>query len=53
MYVGYDSENMLVDRVLVKQVVLHLSDNLAEIRQIAPENPEFVHMLQGTGNEAG
>ena len=53
VYVGYDSQDMLVDSVLVKQVVLHLSDDLSEIRQIAAENPQLVHMLQGSCNEAG
>ena len=37
---------MLIDGVGVKEVVLHASDDLAEIGQIAAENAELVHAPQ-------
>ena len=53
VYVGDNGQNMLVDCILVKQVMLHLSDNLAEIWQIPAQNTQLVHVLQGSCREAG
>ena len=50
--IGDYRQNMLIDGILMKQVVLHLSHDLAEIGQISPQYAHFVHMLQGTCRKA-
>ena len=37
-HVSKDHEDVLVDRVNVKQVVLHLTHNVSEYPQVAPQN---------------
>ena len=44
--VADDLKNMLVNGKDVKQVVLHLTDNLAESRNISTKNVELVHQPQ-------
>ncbi len=44
--IAYHHQDVLVDGVDVKQVVLHLADDAAEHRQVAPENPVLVHASQ-------
>ena len=51
--VGHDGQDVLIHRVLMKQVVLHLSDDLSEVRQIPAQNPQLIHMLQGSCSKAG
>ncbi|MNO05883.1 hypothetical protein D3C81_2274400 [compost metagenome] len=38
---------MLVDRVDMEQVVLHLADDLAEVRQVTAQHAGLVHAAQG------
>jgi hypothetical protein len=42
-------QDVLINRVDVKQVVLHLPDDTSEIGQIATEDAELVHAPKGLG----
>ncbi|KFB67247.1 MAG: hypothetical protein CAPSK01_003364 [Candidatus Accumulibacter vicinus] len=44
--VAQDLQGVLIDGIDMEQIVLHLADNLAEIGQIATQNPELVHPTQ-------
>ena len=50
--VAHDHEDVRVHGVDVKQVVLHLPDDAAEGRQIAPEHVVAVHASQRVGEPA-
>ncbi|MGZ9060047.1 MAG: hypothetical protein ACXW14_12475 [Burkholderiaceae bacterium] len=39
-------QDVLIDRVDMKQVVLHLPDDAAEHRQVPPEHRQVVHTAQ-------
>jgi hypothetical protein len=42
-------QDMLINRVDVKQVVLHLPDDTSEIGQITTQDAELVHAPKGLG----
>src|SRR5260221_3929746 len=44
--VAYHGKNVLIDRVDVKEVVLHLTDDPAERRQISAQDPVLIHAPQ-------
>ena len=46
-------QNMLIDCVNVKQIMLHLADDFTKSRQIAPQNPHLVHQSQRMRDAAG
>jgi hypothetical protein len=45
-HVTHHHHDVLVHRVDVEQVVLHLADDAAEVRQVAPEDAGVVHAAQ-------
>ena len=47
--IPHDHQNMLIHRVDMEQIVLHLSHNAAERRQIPPEDAVAVHQSQSMG----
>ena len=44
--VAHHHQDVLVHRVDVEQVVLHLPDDAAELRQVAPEDAVLVHAAE-------
>ena len=46
-YVAQHHQNMLVNRVHMKQVMLHLSDDFSENPQITPQHRGLVHQPHG------
>ena len=48
--VSHHHQDMLIYRIRVKQIVLHLADNAAEIRQIATKNASLIHAAQHVSN---
>ena len=45
-HVAHHHQDVLVDRVDVEQVVLHLADDAAEVRQVAAQDAGLVHAPQ-------
>jgi hypothetical protein len=46
-HIAHDHQNVLIDGIDVKQVVLHLPDDTAKRPQVAPEHAGAVHQPQG------
>jgi len=51
-HIAHHHQDVLVDGIDVKQVVLHLADNAAEIRQVTTEHAGLIHAAQSVGNTA-
>ena len=46
-------QDMLIDRVDMKQVMLHLSNNSSEDGQVTPKNAAAIHEVEGATDALG
>ena len=52
-HIAQHHEDVLIDGVDVKQVVLHLADDAPKRPQVAAQHRGFIHQAHGVGNALG